>query len=232
MSSADSGYKSFWTTLPGILTAVTGLVTAIAGALTVLYNIGVIDHKGELKSQGETKPPVINTAPIHTPPDSAHFEKLTPQLEQHTVATIIRAEKPPVVTYKLQPETERQCIIQASEKNLGNELDVRRIEPKLKAALTKVGYSVVEDRSQAHYVVDIRANSRKGAEVFGQYTAFVDVEVSVLDQASGKQIYTNALTNIKGIHLDYQSAGMEAFENAAQKVRQSIIPEILERIKK
>lgn len=34
--------KSFWTTLPGILTGITGLITAIGGIITFFYQIGVI----------------------------------------------------------------------------------------------------------------------------------------------------------------------------------------------
>ncbi len=37
--------KSFWTTLPGILTGIAGLITAITGILTLLYPVGCIDHK-------------------------------------------------------------------------------------------------------------------------------------------------------------------------------------------
>lgn len=34
--------KSFWSTVPGIITAVTGLITAIGGLITVLYSAGII----------------------------------------------------------------------------------------------------------------------------------------------------------------------------------------------
>lgn len=37
--------KSFWTTLPGILTGITGLITAIGGILTFFYQIGVIGSR-------------------------------------------------------------------------------------------------------------------------------------------------------------------------------------------
>lgn len=37
--------KSFWTTLPGILTGITSLITAIGGIITLFYQIGVIGNK-------------------------------------------------------------------------------------------------------------------------------------------------------------------------------------------
>ena len=45
--------KSFWTTLPGILTGIAGIITAIGGLLVVLYQIQVI---GPNRISGEIEP--------------------------------------------------------------------------------------------------------------------------------------------------------------------------------
>lgn len=45
--SGTEGKKSFWTTLPGILTGVTGLIGAIASLIAALAAIGVFDSDGQ-----------------------------------------------------------------------------------------------------------------------------------------------------------------------------------------
>ena len=51
--------KSFWTTLPGILTGITGVITATGGLLVILHQVGVIGLKtNEIPNeseQGKTK---------------------------------------------------------------------------------------------------------------------------------------------------------------------------------
>ncbi|MCK4819114.1 hypothetical protein KA005_25300, partial [bacterium] len=54
--------KSFWTTLPGILTGVAGVISAIGGLLLVLHSIGAIDLKKE-----EKKPVAIEKKLLSSP---------------------------------------------------------------------------------------------------------------------------------------------------------------------
>jgi hypothetical protein len=67
--------KSFWTTLPGVLTAVTGLVTAIGGIITILYQVGIIETR---QPQTDSKPPQVSglEAPIPEQPACASVIKM------------------------------------------------------------------------------------------------------------------------------------------------------------
>lgn len=47
--------KSFWTTLPGILTGVAGIITATAGLIGILYQIGVIGPRIEPEPEPGTR---------------------------------------------------------------------------------------------------------------------------------------------------------------------------------
>jgi hypothetical protein len=55
---------SFWTTLPGIITAITGLIVAIGGLITVLGDEGILKRLGTDRLGTETP-----TAQINTPDD-------------------------------------------------------------------------------------------------------------------------------------------------------------------
>ena len=48
--------KSFWTTLPGILTGVAGIITATGGLLVVFYQIGVIGPEPEPSPEPRPEP--------------------------------------------------------------------------------------------------------------------------------------------------------------------------------
>jgi len=47
--------KSFWGSLPGLITAIGGTITAIAGLITALYTVGVIPHLEQNGQDADTK---------------------------------------------------------------------------------------------------------------------------------------------------------------------------------
>jgi hypothetical protein len=63
------------------------------------------------------------------------------------------------------------------------------------------------------------------------YSASADMTISVIDTSSGKEIYKNARNDIKGIHLDWNRAGLKAFENAAAICADELLPDLLERLR-
>jgi hypothetical protein len=60
--------KSFWATLPGILTGIAGILTAIGGLLVILYQIGVI---GPDRNQDVKKPEIQKAVKPETEPKPA-----------------------------------------------------------------------------------------------------------------------------------------------------------------
>ncbi|HEB58440.1 MAG TPA: hypothetical protein ENJ01_04395 [Gammaproteobacteria bacterium] len=59
---ASGSHKSFWATLPGILTGLAGLITAVVGLLIALNQIGVIGNPN-------ATPPTANGTDVHPHPD-------------------------------------------------------------------------------------------------------------------------------------------------------------------
>lgn len=109
--------------------------------------------------------------------------------------------------------------IESQEHNFGKNLDVSYTEPVLKNALSEQGFTFADDAANADYLIEIQAESRKGSVVYGQHVAYVDLNISVLDLRSGEEIYKQSFTDVKGIHLDYERAGLKAFENAGEKLK-------------
>ena len=71
--------KSFWNTLPGIITAITGLITAIGGLLVILNEVGLLN----------TNDNITTTIPNDTETSS------TPEVRKECV-TIINDPNPPI----------------------------------------------------------------------------------------------------------------------------------------
>jgi hypothetical protein len=77
--------KSFWETVPGILTAIGGTIGAVAALLTALYTTGIIGNRG---------------APANTPSPVATVQSLSPTPEPTS------QKKPPTVTTVQSPSPE------------------------------------------------------------------------------------------------------------------------------
>ncbi len=108
-------------------------------------------------------------------------------------------------------------------------MQVPFIEPKLKEALTEKGYTFSDNASQADLMITINAKARRGNNVSGIYFAFVDATVSVLDLGSGKEIYKNSYTDIKGGSGNWERANAKAYQAASKKIVGEIVEEIMKK---
>ncbi|MFH2204121.1 MAG: LPP20 family lipoprotein [Elusimicrobiota bacterium] len=121
-------------------------------------------------------------------------------------------------------------FLEADEKNLGEALDTPYLETRLRRALTEKGCLLVDDPAQAELLLKLQARSRRGTELHGIASAFVDASVSLADQATGEEIYQGTLQDVKGMNLDYPRAGLKAFAAATKRIDQDLLPPLLERI--
>jgi len=123
-----------------------------------------------------------------------------------------------------------KVYVSGKESNFGSALDVAYVEPVLKKALADRGFSFTDNMADADYVIEYDAGSRKGSVVYGQHVAYVDLNISVLDLQSGEEIYKQSFPEVKGIHLDYDRAGLKAFQKAGEEVTRDFVPAFLAKI--
>ena len=122
--------------------------------------------------------------------------------------------------------------IEAQESNLGQMFSSAYIVPELKKLLSSAGFIFTDNVAQADLMIQLQAGSRSGSEVFGQYTAYVDLTVSVTEMKTGQEIHQQDASDIKGIHLDYQKAGPTAFETTSDRMTIEFAPDLLTAIQK
>jgi len=113
------------------------------------------------------------------------------------------------------------------EKNLGKALSIPLIEPKVKSYLGKNGFVFVTDQDQADLVITIEADTRPGAQVYGQFSSFAIANLSVLDGKTRTEVYKNSIQDAKGIHVDYNKAGLKSLEDACTRIVENLLPELV-----
>ncbi len=122
--------------------------------------------------------------------------------------------------------------IEASEKNLGRRLDVPIMEPAVKNVLTEYGFTFTDEMSHADIFIELKAEARRGSEMYGMYSSFVNFTISVVNMDNGNEVYKNAMQDIKGIQLSYDKAGLKAFENAVTEVSNNILSDLVKQIQR
>ncbi len=123
-------------------------------------------------------------------------------------------------------------VFETEELLLGNKLVIPRIEPMLKNTLSTQGFSFVDDPAKANIMITVKSNGREGGEYSGLYTVYVDANISVVDLNSGEEVYKTSFNNVKGVSINYNKAGMKAYDEIGESLQKKVIPKILEQIKK
>ncbi|MHB2152979.1 LPP20 family lipoprotein [Calditrichota bacterium GD2] len=124
------------------------------------------------------------------------------------------------------------AYIESQEVNLGRTVEIKQLEPALKNILSDKGFTFSDSPVDVDFIIKIKATARKGAEMYGLYSSFVNLTFSVIDMRSGQEIYKNVLENVKGIDLNYEKAGFKALSNAAKAINEKLIPDFLRKIQK
>ncbi len=116
--------------------------------------------------------------------------------------------------------------VESEEKHLGKPTDMLYVEPKLKKVLSDRNFTFTDKMNEADWFIKLEAASRKGAKVYNLYSAFVNLNIAITDLRTGREIYKNSFSDIKGIQLDFEKASITALENAGKKIEE-IVPQIL-----
>lgn len=177
-------------------------------AFAEIYNIISADNRQIVKAELD-----INSY-IHQDSSSVILNKLLMSLSLPECEIILNISKLSV-------------YIVSKENNFDNSHPISLLESKIKNEFSKKGFLFSNIKEESDIFIHISANSRKGSELFGQYTSFVDFSISVSNINSDKEIFKKSLSDIKGISLNYKTAGLKAFDNASKKL-DKVIPEIIE----
>ena len=116
--------------------------------------------------------------------------------------------------------------ISSKENNLGKPLNNGLLNSMLVGALGQQGAVFTDSKEEADLVMKVTADTRKGSELSGLFTSFLDITVQVVDQSTNKEIYADAIYDLKGIQLSYEKAGLKAYQDARERVEKELASNI------
>ena len=88
-----------------------------------------------------------------------------------------------------------------------------------KNELIERGFSLSNNVTGADFIVQIQGATREAGTAQGFHKCYLDMEIEVIHASSGQVIYQKTETNIKGLQMDYQTAGMEAYKKGVKLIK-------------
>ncbi len=108
--------------------------------------------------------------------------------------------------------------ISSLEENISQAVQNQPIAAAFKKELLREKFELSDRISEADYILKIEAKTREGSSSReGFNTAFLDLNIRVLDQ-NNRTLYSHQENSIRGVQLDVQKAGLDAFTRATQQV--------------
>jgi hypothetical protein len=120
--------------------------------------------------------------------------------------------------------------IASDEKNFGNQSAHSTLSSAMKKYLTTQGLRFVDSIDQADYSISISSNTTQGGMAQSFHVAYLEMSISVKEKVSSQTVYGESLNNIKGLQLNFDAAGIEAYKKGTEKIESSIGKALLEAI--
>jgi len=120
--------------------------------------------------------------------------------------------------------------VSSVEKSLGMEKSNQQLTNKIKNYLANSGFEFTDDRERADLLLDVNANSEKGAVSGSIYITYVTAVIRVATKKDNKEIYATTLDRIKGFSLDYERSSQEAYNKSVETLEKEKLPELLNSI--
>ncbi|MCD8493045.1 MAG: hypothetical protein LRY51_14720, partial [Geovibrio sp.] len=98
------------------------------------------------------------------------------------------------------------------QRTMQNELIKRNMQPA--------------DSAKADYIFRINTDVSNGGKPFNFYTAFLRGDIQVIRE--GNIVLSYSFKDVKGVHLELQRAGMDAYKEAEQELQYQAVPSMLD----
>ena len=121
-------------------------------------------------------------------------------------------------------------FITSNELNYGASSSTRVLQSALSGALVAKGLRIAGKESEADFVASIESNTKEGGQANGFVVAFLEVNLVVKNRKTGEVAFSETLSSGKGLQLNKDAAGIEAYKKGKEKVEQTLTPKLLQSI--
>jgi len=117
--------------------------------------------------------------------------------------------------------------ISSTEKNLGKNMENSPIKSAVMNSLQRRDIRFANAPGEADLSINIDANTKKSGEAQGFSTCFLEIDLSLVDNASGEKRYQVTNSNVKGVDLDYNKAGLKAYKNLTRNIESELMRKLV-----
>ncbi len=117
-------------------------------------------------------------------------------------------------------------FIKSEELQLGQDIGTRYLRDEVNKQSVNHGFGIAPTESSADLIIDIKSNTRKGAENEGVFVSYLNIELKVLNAETRRQVYAGSLVDLKGVQLDYKGASDDAYKKSINQLDKKILREI------
>ncbi len=110
----------------------------------------------------------------------------------------------------------------SEEKNLGKATD-GVISAAIMTSLGRRGVQFATNEQSADLLMRIEANTRSGNISQGFATSLLTLNIGVVDNKTKQNVYKVSRSDLKGVDLDYERAGMKAYQNYTRNIESELM---------
>ena len=149
----------------------------------------------------------------------------TPPSESRVLTDILKqgGNSKSILRYSIRKPS---IYVYSEEKNLDKAMSESILSNNMKALLSEERFQVTSQASEADYRMSITSNTSKGGNANGFFTCYLNGRV-VMERRDGTEQFSYALTQIKGLKLDYPGASMQAYKETAEHLEKQTMPALL-----
>lgn len=120
-------------------------------------------------------------------------------------------------------------FVRSQERLMGQVTDPPLLANTFANEFRKDGFEVTRNQSEADFILDIKAATRTGngvGESTQFVTAFLDATIQLLEQPTGRVVFSHQMTGVRGIQLDDDRAARETFTRAIRDIQREVYPDL------
>jgi hypothetical protein len=118
-------------------------------------------------------------------------------------------------------------FLQSTENTLNSGVQKSVLQSAIQQKMRAEGIQFTDEATKADYLLTLDASVRQGSVNNGMYNSFVDFKVRLTDKQGGER-YSQVLTGIRGIQLDYEKASDAAYKKAVTDLEVTVLPKIIQ----
>ncbi len=127
---------------------------------------------------------------------------------------------------RIQLEVSRPTVFIASrEVKLNGDSVSTQLQNAIRRRLLADGFQTTNDATRADFICQFSAQTRKGTVNNGMFTVLLDAQLSLLDKF-GNERYSQKLSNLRGVQLDFDKAEEAVLKRAASDLETTVIPKL------